>query len=904
MRISDLRSMERAALFERLSHADTADTLVLCVSPRLVQHLQTAYARWQAARGMRTWRTPAIHTAETWLQARADTLGVPEAQARGLSAARTELLWRLIVHESREDFTILHEGAAARAAAQAWRLCADYELAPPLPASSPEIEAYNRWARQYQERCAKLGCRDAAQLRADTIAALATAPALPGTIVLAGFETILPWQQRMLAALRDRRCELLRLDAQAQTASVSAVCAPTAEQELLAAALWVAERARRTPDERIGVIVPDLHARRAELIRVFDQVLCPAFDTLSAGSAVRPYNLSLGEPLVHFGLVHCALLLLQLLAEGLDLPAAGALLCSPYWGAGETDATERAELDRRARAQGHLRLDLATLMQLARDRDRLRAALARLPRLSTLHRADLPTWADRFSEALDAAGWPGPRTLDSAEFQALEAWRDLLAELGALEDVLGPVSASVALAQLRHLAGERIFQPQTPPLNIQVLGALEAQGLDFDALWVMGLDDESWPPAGRPNPFIPFDLQRRLGMPHASTMQELAWAERTTQNWRAAAGEVVFSWAASDGDRPLSPSPLIRDEAARAQRLPPTSGPQHWQAMRAAAELETLTDVYAPRPDPQLPLPGGTRLLADQATCPFRAFASHRLGAAALEEPGYGPNPIDRGLLAHRTLETLWRNWRHHGALAALDDAALDEAIAAAVDTELDRAAARAPQRFAPRMRSLEARRLRALLRTFLEIERERPPFSVEIIEGEPLDAETPGISERSFGGLRLRLRPDRIDRLDDGRRLVIDYKTGAARKPPWRDGRPEEPQLLLYALTEPDIDGIAYARLRVGEVGFDGLAASDEIAPGIKPYERERDTRDAASWSALMGRWRGQLETVAEEIGRGLASVTPKHPRQSCRDCQLHALCRVRESAPWAAAADEEVLP
>jgi ATP-dependent helicase/nuclease subunit B len=27
-----------------------------------------------------------------------------------------------------------------------------------------------------------------------------------------------------------------------------------------------------------------------------------------------------------------------------------------------------------------------------------------------------------------------------------------------------------------------------------------------------------------------------------------------------------------------------------------------------------------------------------------------------------------------------------------------------------------------------------------------------------------------------------------------------------------------------------------------------------------------------------------------GWAAVTPKHPRQSCRDCGLHALCRIRE--------------
>ena len=84
--------------------------------------------------------------------------------------------------------------------------------------------------------------------------------------------------------------------------------------------------------------------------------------------------------------------------------------------------------------------------------------------------------------------------------------------------------------------------------------------------------------------------------------------------------------------------------------------------------------------------------------------------------------------------------------------------------------------------------------------------------------------------------------------------------------------------------------------MGLDGIGADADLAPQIRAYTDERDTRDASGWDALMGRWRGELQTLADEIARGLASVTPKHPRQSCRDCSLHALCRIRELAPEAA--------
>ena len=127
---------------------------------------------------------------------------------------------------------------------------------------------------------------------------------------------------------------------------------------------------------------------------------------------------------------------------------------------------------------------------------------------------------------LQQLGWPGERPLDSAEFQTARAWRQLLETFAALALVQPRLGPRAALARLRRLAGETPFQPETEEAPIQVLGLLEAGGLRFDALWIMGLHDEVWPPPARPNQFLPAALQRRLGLPHASAERELAYAER------------------------------------------------------------------------------------------------------------------------------------------------------------------------------------------------------------------------------------------------------------------------------------------------------------------------------------------------------------------------------------------
>ncbi|SFF47751.1 probable DNA repair protein [Fontimonas thermophila] len=915
MMFDDLPTLDRDALFSQLASGGSGvmpQLVVLCASARLAQHLHERYAAWQAQHGCTVWPTPDVLTPEAFLRRLAERVRPCRVLAGQvllpvLSAAESELLWQRVVAETRHEAPLLREAEAARLAAEAWQLCHDYRLPLPLPASSPDVERFNAWSGAYRQHCVRLQRIDAAEERAQLIEQVERGELpVPADIVLAGFDDPLPWLYRLFEALRAAGVHLRRLNPPAHAAQIQAVVAPTADQELRAAAQWVAERARTDPQARLGVIVPDLDARRADVLRIFDETLCPALAALPARHGERPYNLTLGAQLADIGLVHTALALLRLCVEGLDWAQASMLLCAPYWGASEDEHLRRADIDRRLREQGHLHVDLPLLQQLTLHDEALQARWQQLCARCRAHgKADPGDWAERFSVWLEVAGWPGARPLDSAEYQAVQAWRELLRTLGTFGGIVGAISASEAYVQLEHLARQRVFQPQTPPVNIHVLGALEARGLDFDALWVVGLDDERWPAQGRPHPFIPFELQRRVRMPRASAAVALHWAERVTQGWRCCAREVVFSWPAMDEDRALAPSPLIHAEAAQATARSVDIFAPAWRAAARCGREVHLPDAYAPPPDKARVIPGGTRLLGDQARCPFRAFATHRLGVRALEEPGYGPKPIDRGVVVHRALETLWRDLRDQATLLALVPSELDARIGAAVDEALEHLARQAPQRLPPMLHRLEAERLRALLKQWMKIERERPMFTVEQLEGAAAETPSPDPDPDppsvSFAGLRLRIRPDRIDRLKDGSRLVIDYKTGARRPPPWHDGRPEEPQLLLYALLESGVTALAYARIAAGAVEFEGLAADHGIAPGISRYSDCRDTRDAGSWDALLGRWRGELENLADEIRRGHASVTPKHPRQSCRDCHLHAACRIRERFGIAVGEDED---
>jgi len=408
------KAIESTALFERLAALPATAQgacVVLCASPRLAAGLQDAYGHWQARRGVSVWAAVPMMTAEVFVREQAQRAAAQQAlvgqpTASVLSAAESDLLWRIVVSEARSEVPLLRESEAARQAAEAWKLCQAYGLRLPLDATTPDVERFNQWAQSYRERLRKLAridAGDAWQLVLEQLAA-ATVKA-PRLVILAGFEQLAPAVQSLLAALERAGGELLELQPAEHTAQSRGIAAASAEHELRAAAQWVRETALAQPQARIGVIVPDLGARRADLLRVFDEVLCPQRDVLDSSPRERPYNLSLGQSLAEIGVVAGALQILRLCTSGITLDQATALLCGPYWGDAADDVLARAAVDRQLRDEGEWQIGLQVLRKHAWRHPALGAQLERLSAASAQRdRADAGVWAERFSRTVYLLG--------------------------------------------------------------------------------------------------------------------------------------------------------------------------------------------------------------------------------------------------------------------------------------------------------------------------------------------------------------------------------------------------------------------------------------------------------------------------------------------------------------------
>jgi len=472
--------------------------------------------------------------------------------------------------------------------------------------------------------------------------------------------------------------------------------------------------------------------------------------------------------------------------------------------------------------------------------------------------------------ALEAGPWAHRARWSSAEFQAAERFREVLATLATADASFGALTRAAACRMLMRAARETAFQPQTGIPPIWVTGQLMDPWLLYEGLWISGASEERWPPPVDPIPLLPIRLQREWGVVAASADGQMRLAEELQRRWRSRAPCNVFSCADRTEGRPAAFSPLLSG-ALLAEDAHCATQP-HWRASAASAPpLERCIDERAP-PFAAPERMRGVATLRAQSRCAFRGFAETRLQAETPEKPAPGFSMRERGEMLHHALEHIWSELRSSERLLAMAPAALRELVMKSVE----RAVVRQCRRRDPGLRwqRREVPRLCALLGKWLETEGMREPFHVESLEQAVRTAR---------GALEFDVRIDRIDRLRDGGRVLIDYKSGMAATD-WRGDRPDNPQLPVYAVLQPeDLTAVAYGRVNASECGFVAEAARGGI---FKPRSGSTSLEGMPNFGALVSLWSQRIERIAGEFAAGHAEVAPTP--HACASCDLQSLCRI----------------
>ncbi len=831
-----------------------------------------AVERHHLGAGREAWPTPRVRDYGSWLREHhARRVAGGAARLRCLQEVEERLLWReIVVAEAREAGMQDPEGAAA-AARRARRTIREYGI--PLAAlagyGGEESTRLVGWIELFDRRCREIGCVVPEDLQGGFAE-------LPEPVLWLDSPAWRPiarqWLQSQASA---------PIAAPAVPRRSARLCrAPAPSAELAGAAAWARERLAQDPDFRGWICIPDLPSRRGEAADAFDAELAPQRLRLRGAEGVAAYALAGGTPLAGFPHVAAALELVELSIGPVEFPRFSALLRSPGLQGSAADAAAAALLDVQVReaAPDELRLGawigLATHCSERAERPpctalrRLAAALEFLD--AARGAAPMSRWAAQWMRAFERAPWADRGGWTSAEFQSVERFGELLAALAAADALIGSTSAAGAARLLAAAARDTAFQPQTGIPPVWVTASLHDPWIAYDGLWIAGMSADRWPAPVSPVPLVPIALQRRHGVAGASAHAQLLAAADLGGRWALRSAQCVFSVADRSEAHAIAASALLPPGL---ESLEPPAPRPLWRALYAAGpELVPALERDAP------PLAAdertrGVATLRAQSRCPFRGFAESRLRCEPLDRPAPGFDARERGILLHAALEHIWRELGGRAALLALAPAALAELIAAGVAAGIERAAARRNPGARWRRRELE-RTLRLLAR-WLELESQRSDFVVERIEQ--------GAQVARLAGLEFSCRLDRVDRLADGGRVLIDYKTGST-SPDWRGERPDNPQLPLYApLAGEGLVAVAYAQVNAANCRFVQESERDGV---LSPAQRRSELEGEPDFAHLMALWTGRLERIAAGFRAGFAAVDPA-PR-ACDSCSLQALCRI----------------
>jgi ATP-dependent helicase/nuclease subunit B len=864
---------------EQVASALKQGATIITATRRLARSFRNDYNAMQQARGLKAWESPKILTWSGWMNDLwQESLYSFEKPPISLGPWQELLLWERIIRDSPESGALLQIHTTASLAQEAWLLASQWRMDPVQIESqgNEDARAFAVWAQRFRETCAGEGWVEQARI-ADVLKEAISRLKLPSSILLAGFDELTPQQKDFLQASSHAGCNVLPLDFSVSKPAAGAVRVPfpDPEQEIEAAARWARALLEAGAAGEIGVVVAGLSSRRNLVERIFRTILEPTAQLSGDLRPSRLINLSAGHSLAAYPMIQSALAILSLSPTENHWSRISSLLRNPYLFGSDTEYTKRALLDAGMRRDCGNNIPMSYLRQLCREHapqcllfdralSRWLAARAQSPPVQTIGQ-----WARSFSTMLEAFGWPGERKLNSIEYQTMQAWTELLSVFASTDLTGGSISFAEAISLIKRIAVKTMFQPETEQASVQILGVLEASGLFFNHLWIAGLHDEVWPAEANPNPFLPLRLQRDKGIPRCSPERELEFAALITRRLLSGGSDVVLSYPEREKDRELGPSPLIASIPIAA-RNDLRNGVSIVDIIKKSEAIERFVDEKGPPLIKASRQRGGTKVFQYQAGCPFRAFVELRLGAEALEFPVPGLDPRQRGILVHSALEEIWKHLKTHSALCASHD--LFESVRRSVDYGIDRLeqsrGAALPRRFA----ELERERLQRLIMDWLEFEKTRLPFEVVQPEEERF---------AEVSGIRFKVKIDRIDRLTDGREVIIDYKTGMPNPRSWETDRPDEPQLPLYStIHEKPLAGVLFAQIKIGKLRFLGIVDNDIVIPGAMSLDL----------AARIQEWRSVLGKLALDFQAGRAEVNPKSPSKQCHYCPLVCMCRIAE--------------
>jgi len=888
-----------------------AGHLVLMPNHRMYIQLLEGYGEWRKEQALNpVCITPQCFPIDIWLRRQWSEIAPgQEHYTRILEPAQEAMVWHDIIQQSDHGAALINKQATARAVQEAWQTAhlwdIDFEELYRLGYSQQQADyaedfsVFADWVKAFEAFCTRQRLISLSPLVEKIIGQLENNTIrVPKHILFTGFANPPPLYTRLINQLESSSESAVHFQALSMQPVTRVEACQDSVTELVTAAQW----ARDVLYADAGASICIISQEKNQYAEQFSKILGDTFSELpnvTLGNIDLPtHNLSSRLSLVKVPVINTALSILELNSDWVESLSFCRLLRSPFLSGANAETFPRAELEYRLRESGELKTRMAWIHELCGNKvkstycEQLSVNLLKLAneRRKTPRHTDCANWCSLFERQLEAVGWPGERELDRTEILALQEWSKILKQFKESSQWCSEISLTNALSRLRQLITSSGTGSGQYQAAVQVLTPTEADGLYFTHTWVMGLSEQQWPPSRKPTPFIPISLQKKAGITECDVNALASQALDQLKKFRShCSNEIVLSYPCQEDDLALKPATLLRhfDEKFY-QRKPSKAFNEMHPAITALSSdysNELFTDsAVIPLSNDEI-IKGSVALVSNQADCPFRAYANHRLKVRDLPGPVIGLPANVLGSILHEVLQRFWENIKSQQELLSINTASLEILVAEIIADVLRTKARFYPHTMTESFIALESTRLKNLLLNWFEEERKRGDFDVLATEHKV---------QWKHAKLTFEMRIDRLDKTEHGNLVLVDYKSGKNSEINWLDERQTEPQLMLYlqaveSSEEGTVDGLFIAQVHIEESRYKGISNSDEIYPGSAVDQKSR-MPDTITWESIRQQWELSLSCLVNEFVQGYIPVAPK-TNNSCTWCHLQSFCRINES-------------
>jgi len=415
--------------------------------------------------------------------------------------------------------------------------------------------------------------------------------------------------------------------------------------------------------------------------------------------------------------------------------------------------------------------------------------------------------------------------------------------------------------------------PNKPDAKIILSGFLEEQFHHYDAVWVANLNDAFWPEKKAFNPFLPATIIEDYCIYDEYYFSQ--FTEYRINQVKNITSNLNLSYARFYDDAPLMPSLNIIDSDQPIQDIKK----EHDELINYQDFIEDSEPIAMAKGI--IHIKNGIKTLENHARCPAWSFYANRLGA----EPPFNDSfdeisQVDFGRLIHKTLELFWKKHIRLSNLKKLNTSELKEHLEKIIDPLLTKLLNERTLLSSNQLTSCKNSLMKRSLK-WLELEKNRESFEVILQETS---------YKVTIKNIVFDVRIDRVDRLNNDNKILIDYKSGTI---PSRNELFSEKltylQLPIYAsYTEiENIKGVMFAHLSTDKSSFYGVV--DDIIKITPNFKGIIVPQKISSWSELIIKWKYLLENISLSYKMGDCQVT-FNKESDLNFCPVVSILRLQE--------------